>query len=344
MKSALIASLVLASQVTFAETFDYSKKWGLGGSYGYNTPIFGNITNDVADGDETWSFYGRYHFNSADALELAFTRHELSDTPITPQVTDLTYVRRLAPLARFSPIVGAGVGVVDMLKYDPNSLKLGLKLRAGAEYAINHCFNIGFNLDYQQVNKMLFADNLPTRNAHLLAARVGLTWYFGGTKGAAAVAGAPVVASAMNRDSDGDGVIDAKDKCPNTPAGTVVNAYGCASTEKATATLDVKFETGKSNLDHTYDSDLKNLAVFMKEHPRTKVEIQGHTDNTGSKALNHSLSQLRAESVRNYLVLNQKVSEDRIKAIGYGDKMPIADNKTAEGRAKNRRVETVITE
>lgn len=343
MKFALIAAL-LASQVALAQTYDYSKKWGIGGSYGYNTPIFGNTTNDVADGDETWSFHGRYHFNSADALELAFTRHELSDTAITPQVTDLTYVRRLAPLARFSPIVGAGAGIVDMLNYDPNSWKLGLKLRAGAEYALNHCFNVGFNVDYQHINKMLFADNLPTHNAHILAARVGLTWYFGGNKGAAAAAAAPVAATAMNRDSDGDGVIDSKDKCPNTPAGTAVNAYGCAKAEKASFTLDVKFQTGKSDLDHSYDSDLQSLAAFLKEHSKTKLEIQGHTDNTGAKSLNESLSQLRAESVRNYLVLKQGISEDRITAKGYGSAQPVADNKTAEGRAKNRRVVSVITE
>lgn len=75
----------------------------------------------------------------------------------------------------------------------------------------------------------------------------------------------------------------------------------------------------------------------MKKHPRLKVEIQGHTDSTGSPAYNLKLSQRRADSVRDYL-LSQGVPEDQLQTKGYGQTQPVATNKTAEGRAKNRRV------
>lgn len=345
----LLALCVLLSQVAVAQTYDYSNKWGFGGSYGYNTPVFGNITNEVADGDETWGFHVRYHLNKSSGLELAYTKHELSDTPITLQVTDLTWFKRLAPTSRLTPVIGAGLGVVDITDYAPNSLKLGIKLRGGLEYALMECLSLGLNVDYQHVNKMLFSDNLPTRNAHVLAGRVGLTYYFGAhskahEKAAPVAATAPVAAAVTEMDSDKDGVMDSKDKCPTTAVGVAVNAYGCAQAEKATVKLNVQFASGKSELNKSYDSDLKEIADFMKSHPTTKVQIQGHTDNTGSKALNKKLSGSRADAVKNYLVNTLGADASRLESVGHGDEMPVADNSTVTGRQENRRVIAVITE
>ena len=340
----LLALSVLISVGAQAQTYDYSKKWGIGGSFGYNTPIFGNPFNNAADGDETWGLHVRYHLNQKSGLEAAFTRHEFSDVRSAVQVTDVTWFNRVNPTSRFTPVWGLGAGVVDITKTDPKNLKLGLKARAGAEYALTEAFSLGLNVDYQHVNKMFFADNLPSRNIHILAARVGLTWYFGGAAKAAAAATTAAVAKVIDLDSDKDGVSDKKDKCPGTPAGVKVNAYGCALEEKATVNIDVKFNSGKAELDHAYDSDLKEMAAFMAEHPKTKIEIQGHTDSSGSKALNKRLSQQRADSVKNYLVKELKVDASRLTAKGHGDEMPVGDNKTQEGRTKNRRVVAVITE
>ncbi len=335
--------LLLMSQFAMAQTFDYSKKWGIGGSVGYNTPVFGNNFNTAADSGETWGFHVRYHLCKSCGLEAAFTKHEFADTNSALQVTDLLFFKRLAPTARFTPVIGAGAGVVDISHYDPSSLKMGLKLRGGAEYALNEAFSLGLNVDYQHVNKMLFGDNLPGRNINVIAARLGLTWYFGGAATAAAVAATTAaVTNIVDKDSDNDGVTDSKDKCPNTTEGTKVNAYGCAEAEKATVHLNVQFPTGKAVVTSGYDSDLRDLAKFMEEHPVTKVEIQGHTDNTGSKTLNKKLSQARADAVKAYLTNNLKVDSSRLTSVGYGDEQPISDNNTDEGRQQNRRVIAVI--
>jgi len=82
---------------------------------------------------------------------------------------------------------------------------------------------------------------------------------------------------------------------------------------------------------------------FLKDNPLTKLEIQGHTDNTGTLAANTKLSQLRANSVVNYLV-KSGISKERLFAKGYGPSMPIADNVTKEGKAQNRRVEMKVLE
>jgi OmpA-OmpF porin, OOP family len=340
----LVLAAVLATGAAHAN-YDYSHKWGLGGSYGYNTPVFGHLFNDSADGDQAWSVHGRYHYNSAYGVEGAFSRYEFSDVTTALKTYDVLFFNRLRPTSRLTPVLGLGAGATEIPNYGDESTKLHLKARAGLEYSLLHCLTASLNVDYVNVHKMLGRNNLDGRNIHDLSARVGLTWYFGTeNKAAPAAAAAPVVAGVSNYDTDGDGVADRKDKCPNTPAGSEVNAYGCLKQEKASVRLDVQFAVGKSALDHRYDSDLKELANFLKEHPATKVEVQGHTDNTGSKALNKKLSQTRADAVKAYLVKELGADASRLVAKGYGDEQPVGDNSTDEGKKQNRRVVAIITE
>jgi OOP family OmpA-OmpF porin len=81
----------------------------------------------------------------------------------------------------------------------------------------------------------------------------------------------------------------------------------------------------------------------MNKYDHLRIEIQAHTDSMGDTAYNQSLSEKRAESVRDYMV-DKGIAADRMEAKGYGESQPIADNKTREGRAKNRRVELKIIE
>jgi OmpA-OmpF porin, OOP family len=104
---------------------------------------------------------------------------------------------------------------------------------------------------------------------------------------------------------------------------------------------NVYFEFAKATLREESFSALNNLAQALLDKPSTEIEISGHTDNIGDKAANLTLSQKRAESVRNYLI-SKKVSPNRMNAKGYGAEVPIADNATEEGRNKNRRTEVRI--
>jgi OmpA-OmpF porin, OOP family len=104
---------------------------------------------------------------------------------------------------------------------------------------------------------------------------------------------------------------------------------------------NVYFDFAKSTLRAESFAALNNLAQALLDKPSTVIEISGHTDNIGDNAANLTLSQKRAESVRNYLI-GKKVSPGRITAIGYGANKPIADNATDEGRNKNRRTEVRI--
>jgi outer membrane protein OmpA-like peptidoglycan-associated protein len=105
----------------------------------------------------------------------------------------------------------------------------------------------------------------------------------------------------------------------------------------------VFFDFNKATIKPVSFPLLDDVAQAMKDNPKIKVEVQGHTDSVGNDNYNLKLSQSRAESVRNYLI-KKGISSDRMVAKGYGENVPIADNRTKEGRDQNRRVEFVITE
>lgn len=103
----------------------------------------------------------------------------------------------------------------------------------------------------------------------------------------------------------------------------------------------IYFETGKISLNISSSSDLDKLVQFLKDNPATKLEISGHTDNSGSLTINNALSLNRAKSVVNYLE-KKGIEKNRLSAKGYGPLLPIASNTTTEGKAQNRRVEMKV--
>jgi len=134
-------------------------------------------------------------------------------------------------------------------------------------------------------------------------------------------------------DSDGDGVPDYLDKCPNTPKGATVDARGCW-----TYAAVVMFDFNSAAIKSEAYPMLDEAVLILKENPEMKVEIDGHTDNMGSAAYNMTLSERRAKAVMKYFV-DKGVEDQRLTTKGFGFTKPAASNKTKEGRAKNRRVE-----
>ena len=143
-------------------------------------------------------------------------------------------------------------------------------------------------------------------------------------------------------DTDKDGVNDEEDKCPNE-AGPASN-FGCPVIapeiiEKVNvAAKKVFFATGSSKLLAKSYPALNSVVTVLTDNPTYKVDIEGHTDTTGTHEKNMVLSNDRAASVKAYLV-SKGIDESRIKSEGFGPDKPIATNKTAAGKAKNRRVE-----
>jgi len=142
------------------------------------------------------------------------------------------------------------------------------------------------------------------------------------------VAAAPAAPAVL--DSDGDGVPDSRDKCPNTPKGVKVNADGCWELR------GVYFDTDKAVIKDPRVLD--EAVAIMKADPKIVGEVHGHTDSTASPEYNQKLSEARAKAVRDYFI-KQGIAPERVRAKGFGETRPVASNDTAEGRAQNRRVE-----
>ena len=107
-------------------------------------------------------------------------------------------------------------------------------------------------------------------------------------------------------------------------------------------TLQVFFESGKATLTEADLKELPKAVDFLKKYPGTKIRLDGYTDSTGAEAYNMKLSERRATAVRDYLVKEAGVDSSKITVVGHGGADPVADNKTPEGRAKNRRVDISI--
>ena len=155
--------------------------------------------------------------------------------------------------------------------------------------------------------------------------------------------GCEAKAVVAEKDTDGDGVVDSSDECPGTAKGLTVDGRGCVALESFVL-KGVSFDTGSDVLKAGAKSILDSAVSALKKVPEGEaVEIGGHTDSVGNPASNQKLSQRRAESVRAYLI-SKGVKSEGLTAKGYGADKPIADNKTAKGRADNRRVEFKVGE
>ncbi|CAH0309064.1 OmpA family protein [Pseudomonas brassicacearum] len=157
-------------------------------------------------------------------------------------------------------------------------------------------------------------------------------------------------------DEDGDGVPDSRDKCPGTPKGVQVDADGCPPPapapmveeavvvkEETIVIRDVHFEFNKATLTPGDKEVLSTVATRLKQETSTaQLRVTGHTDSVGSDAYNQRLSEKRANSVVQYLVENGVPRASFVSVSGAGESQPVADNKTADGRAMNRRTEIKI--
>lgn len=229
------------------------------------------------------------------------------------------------------PYVAFGVGDQEV-EWDNDKSHRDTLLNLGAGVKRNLGGNWEFRTDVRAFNSL---DNEYTD----LALNAGISYLFGGSP--APVKAAPVVAAPEpEKDSDGDGVLDSKDQCPDTPKTHKVDAVGCSLklTETVSIELKITFDTAKAIIKPEFEGEVAKLATFMNQYADTVVTVEGHTDSQGSDAYNQKLSQSRADSVKASLITKYGIGADRVKAIGYGEAKPVANNATAPGREQNRRV------
>jgi len=274
----------------------------------------------------------------------------------------------------FRPFVKAGLGLENFTSNRANNND-GIFADAGAGAKVAFTDSLALKLEAIYSAK-LNTDHAGHADSNLMTL-VGLTYSFGAVAPKAAPKPEPVakptpapVVVPVNVDSDGDGVFDKMDKCPNTPANTKVDANGCKvvldhdgdgvldaddlcpNTPKGEkvdshgcpeiVNLHINFNNDKATILPSATAQLDKFAAFLKRNQDYSAKIVGFTDSKGSAKYNQKLSEKRANAVMQALI-KRGVSASQLSAIGMGELNPVATNATAEGRAQNRRIEADLT-
>ena len=384
-----LMSLILALLLPAAAMAGHTdNRWTLGLGAGMSVPLNNNNFKESVDSDLAGSIWARYNLTHRWGLQLGYDRVEYKDA--TDNEFDTTALDNFSLMATvnfghwgsITPYMGAGLGLGILNRFQRNTdssdkrwYEMTPKLRLGFDWALNKAMSVGFHVDWHYFqteddetlnfntddDSGLAGEGL--NNAQTLVPMLAFNYSFGARNAAPADSDGDGVADKNDAcpntpsgttvdstgcavkkmsDSDGDGVADADDKCPSTPSGKEVNAYGCAAKEVFEVQMDVKFDSGKAIVKSAYHDQIAQVGNFMKEHTGTTTEIEGHTDNTGKKSYNVWLSKKRAEAIKAYLIKNFGIDKSRLSAVGYGPDQPIADNGTRAGRAENRRVVAAI--
>ncbi|MGB6328090.1 MAG: OmpA family protein [Halarcobacter sp.] len=338
MKKILLSSALCATMM-FAANSEY--KYEL-------TPMVGGVyTEGNLDLERNYANAGlALGFNLDDSMfdqiELGFLRsledvdyrnNTSKETGITRIFTNVIKEYGLSSSTSLYALVGAGIEIFDNEQYGNENSLFG-NYGFGVKYKLSE--NVSLKADVRHLIETDHGDNN-------LLYTVGLAIPFGKKAAPAPMvekaAPAPMVEKTEPKemDTDGDGVVDSLDKCPDTPKGNIVDVDGCT----LKVNLNINFENDSSVINNSYSSKIKKFADFMKAFPSVKGKIEAHTDAVGTKAYNQKLSERRAASAVKALEA-YGVKADRLKSTGYGEMKPKASNDTAEGKAMNRRVEGFI--
>lgn len=228
----------------------------------------------------------------------------------------------------FYGLVGVGYEDIRNEMYNNDDSAFG-QYGAGLRYALNE--SLSLRAELRHGIKFDHGDNN-------LFATLGATYRFGQVAEDAPEPVMPVeetpVAPVVYGDSDGDGVTDDKDLCPNTPKGAQVDAFGCVKV----ISLKVNFGFDNAEITPEFDDQIKKVAAILNSEKDYKVRLEGNTDTSGPAEYNMMLSEKRAKAVAARLA-ELGVAQNRITTEWFGETRPIADNNTREGRIENRRVD-----
>jgi len=348
----LVLSLAAASLVLGAGNLaaDGAQPWHVTGQAGSM-----NLDNDrdTRDNDVWWSVgFGKFFGNNF-SLDLEYDQFAGTFRGVQDVAPGATYdkwkLSNTGLMGRYffgqssvRPYVALGVGsqkhrsVLDEGRAITASVGLGLQGQLSKHFSVRA--QALYRTDWDD------SSNWRQQKYNDLILSVGLGFDFGG-KAAPPPPPPPAPPAAPpppppNPDLDGDGVLNERDKCPNTRPGAVVDLDGC-EVEAVIELEGVHFDFDKATLKPEAKVVLNEAAALLAKHERVVVEVAGHTDSMGSESYNQGLSERRANAVRDYLA-SKGVKASRLTAKGYGESRPVASNDTKEGRAENRRVELIV--
>jgi len=257
-----------------------------------------------------------------------------------PGDADLKYFRvggnyHLTPRGAWQPYLSAGLGYWRLKE----SLNLQDTDEAAFDLGVGVKRFIGENFFFRGDAKLLRVTEIETWDQTL---SLSLGYAFG-PKPRAVVAPPPVVAA--DPDSDGDGVPDSRDRCPDTPRALAVDADGCPILDSSMVSqrLLVNFDFDQAVIKPEFFDEIEAFAQFMRTYANTNAAIEGHTDSIGTEAYNQDLSERRAIAIVDRLINTHGIAASRLTAVGYGESRPLVANDTPANRSTNRRIMAEIS-
>lgn len=300
----LVVGAALLSSASRAE--DLTGRFGVGGTVGAGVPIGSEHFiegHDAGLSEGGWLSYGVTRRLS---LRAAYDNYDFERGPGRLEAATFGGAYSLLPGSDWNPSVRAGVGPAWPRSLEGATARpqtlFGISAGAGVDKFVTPNVTVGGSLDWIGVMNQ---DPLAS-DLHVLRPALNVGYWFGGGRAKQTAAAQP-------------------------PA-----------SEKTQIAIKVEFEPDQSEIKPGNDQELQAAADFLKAHPGATVEIQGHTDSTGSPDHNQALSQERADAVKDVLVGEFNADESRITTRGYGEERPIASNERPDGRAANRRVVAVL--
>jgi OOP family OmpA-OmpF porin len=208
----------------------------------------------------------------------------------------------------------SGVGISDP---SPSKSEANYKLGLGAQYDLTDSLGLRAEVERFRITDAIGNDG----SAHMFS--IGLVYYFGGGEKAAPRSATPQPVAAA------------------APAPVLVIVPIAVKTQQYCSILVVQFDINGTTVQRDAEEKTEKVAIFMRKYPDTTAVIEGHSDEVGTRAANMKLSQSRADNVVTYLE-KRGIARSRLKAVGYGETRPIADNSTEIGKRLNRRIDAVI--
>ena len=325
-----------------------------------------------------------YNLSKKLSIEGAFnyidTESKEDNSDIDALLYNINALYHFTPYKKLLPYISAGIGAITLNYQDEgDDTDFTINYGAGLKYFLNE--SIALRGDIKRILSF-------NESHHNLLYTIGLTFYFGGDekkeimeekiieppkpkkpkvlppKAPADLKSEKVVVKPP-KDTDGDGIRDSLDRCPETPLGIAVDSSGCPVDTDGDGVADyldkcpetpkgvqvnvagcwvckgIRFDFDKWDIKPEFYPNLNNIVDYLKKKSDVKIEIQGHTDNVGTKKYNKVLSEKRAREVLRYFV-KEGITKERLYAVGYGLSRPVASNETEEGQSKNRRVQFKI--
>jgi OOP family OmpA-OmpF porin len=347
LRSTLIAALALGLYGSAVQAQDYDDRWYLRPHLGAN---FTDSDRASDDGFHLGVGLGR-RFSERVGFEYAidYSSFDLKRTSGDWDLIGIGAALKFYPVDTqgWTPYIKAGLGATRASRTASQSgWHADFRLGPGVEYAINDRVSFGAEVlyRYHADDRSLLVDDSYGDWLALVGFNIAL-----GERAAAAPEpresappppAPPPAPPPVSTDDDKDGVNNQKDRCPNTPAGQMVNPDDGCPVEEVIDLRGVNFDFDKSTLRPDAIQILDNAVEVLKKHD-VRVSVEGHTDAVGTDAYNQGLSERRAKAVYDYLIANGVPASKIVGSKGWGESKPIDTNESADGRANNRRTELV---